>query len=180
MARSKRSVEKEAFWRLVLNEHAASWLSIKAFCKRETVSEASFYFWRRELEIRDEQSGQTPNSPAIIPVRVVDSESNNSHADLTDGDQRPVSSGVVEVTVPGVYFTGRRGDGRPARYRLAPGPFACGRLMVSIASSTRIFVATSPTDMRKGFDGLQVLVAGRGRCHRNTSTAKQHTRTVGH
>ena len=32
--------------------------------------------------------------------------------------------------------------------------------MISIASSTRIFVATSPTDMRKGFDGLQGLVAG--------------------
>jgi len=32
--------------------------------------------------------------------------------------------------------------------------------MISIASSTRIFVATSPTDMRKGFDGLQGLVSG--------------------
>ncbi len=31
--------------------------------------------------------------------------------------------------------------------------------MISIASSTRIFVATSPTDMRKGFDGLQGLVS---------------------
>ena len=30
--------------------------------------------------------------------------------------------------------------------------------MISIAASTRIFVATSPTDMRKGFDGLQGLV----------------------
>ena len=32
--------------------------------------------------------------------------------------------------------------------------------MISIASSTRIFVAISPTDMRKGFDGLQGLVSG--------------------
>ena len=40
MARSRRSVEKEEFWRLVLKEHAASGLSIKAFCKREAVSEA--------------------------------------------------------------------------------------------------------------------------------------------
>lgn len=31
--------------------------------------------------------------------------------------------------------------------------------MISIASSTRIFIATEPTDMRKGFDGLQGLVA---------------------
>jgi len=103
MARSKRSVEKEEFWRLVLNEHAASGLPIKAICKREAVSEASFYFWRRELAIRDEQSGQTPNSSAIIPVRVVDSESCHPQADLTDGDQRPATSGVVEVIVPGGF-----------------------------------------------------------------------------
>lgn len=31
--------------------------------------------------------------------------------------------------------------------------------MISSASSTRIFVAMSPTDMRKGFDGLQGLVS---------------------
>ena len=32
--------------------------------------------------------------------------------------------------------------------------------MISIASSTCIFIATSPSDMRKGFDGLQGLVVG--------------------
>ena len=31
--------------------------------------------------------------------------------------------------------------------------------MISIDSSTRIFVAITPTDMRKGFDGLQGLVS---------------------
>lgn len=103
MARSRRSVEKEEFWRLVLKEHAASGLSIKAFCKREAVSEASFYFWRRELAIRDEQSDRAPDSPAFVPVRVVDSDPNNSQSDLTDGGQRPASSSVVEVSVPGGF-----------------------------------------------------------------------------
>lgn len=32
--------------------------------------------------------------------------------------------------------------------------------MLSIATSTRIFVAASATDMRKGFDGLQGIVSG--------------------
>lgn len=32
--------------------------------------------------------------------------------------------------------------------------------MISIASSTRVFVSVTPTDMRKGFDGLQGLVSG--------------------
>jgi len=32
--------------------------------------------------------------------------------------------------------------------------------MLSIATGTRIFVATGATDMRKGFDGLQGIVTG--------------------
>jgi len=32
--------------------------------------------------------------------------------------------------------------------------------MLSIAAGTRVFVANGPTDMRKGFDGLQGLVTG--------------------
>jgi hypothetical protein len=67
MASSRRSVEKEAFWRLVLAEHAACDLSVRAFCPREAISEASFYFWKRELTTRDAQ----PKSPQIVRVRVV-------------------------------------------------------------------------------------------------------------
>lgn len=32
--------------------------------------------------------------------------------------------------------------------------------MLSLAANTRIFLASEPTDMRKGFDGLQGLVSG--------------------
>ena len=32
--------------------------------------------------------------------------------------------------------------------------------MLSIAAGTRIFVAKGPTDMRKGFDGLQGIITG--------------------
>jgi transposase len=32
--------------------------------------------------------------------------------------------------------------------------------MLSISAGTRIFLAAGPTDMRKGFDGLQGLVSG--------------------
>jgi transposase len=32
--------------------------------------------------------------------------------------------------------------------------------MLSLSSNTKIFVASDPTDMRKGFDGLQGLVSG--------------------
>ena len=107
MSSSKRSVEKEGFWRLVLAEHAASDLSVRAFCKREAISEASFYFWRRESALRDERSDAKPDSqpksPQLVPVRVVDSKA--THA----GDGAIASeNAVVEVGLPG-GFTLRAG-----------------------------------------------------------------------
>jgi hypothetical protein len=51
-------------WHQRLQRFARSGLSIAAFCKREGVSEPSFYAWRRRL--RD-------GSPRFLPVRVVPS-----------------------------------------------------------------------------------------------------------
>ena len=103
MSSSKRSVEKEEFWRLVLAEQPTSGLSVRAFCKREAISEASFYFWRRESALRDARSDAKPNSPRLVPVRVVDSKA--THA----GDGAIASeNAVVEVGLPG-GFTLRAG-----------------------------------------------------------------------
>jgi len=79
---ARRSAEKEAFWRLVFEEHRVSGQSVRAFCKQESISEASFYAWRKELERRDHGTKQTharssPDRdfgdprPAMIPVKVV-------------------------------------------------------------------------------------------------------------
>ncbi len=79
-----RSAEKESFWRLVLEEQRGSGLSVRAFCKQESLAEASFYGWRKELEKRDqaaeercagtdsEQPGTVSAQPTMIPVNVVD------------------------------------------------------------------------------------------------------------
>ncbi len=103
MASSKRSVEKEEFWRLVLAEHAASDLSVRAFCKREAISEASFYFWKRELVSRDAIPISQPKSPQLVPVRVVDSKPTPVVA-----DPAPSDNAVIEVGIPG-GFTLRAG-----------------------------------------------------------------------
>jgi len=98
MASSKRSVEKEEFWRLVLAEHAASDLSVRAFCKREAISEASFYFWKRELVSRDAIPISQPKSPQFIPVRVVDPKPMPVVADPIRSD-----SAVIEIGIPGGF-----------------------------------------------------------------------------
>jgi len=103
MASSKRSVEKEEFWRLVLAEHAASDLSVRAFCKREAVSEALFHFWRRELASRDAQSNSLTKAPALVPVQVVDAK-----ATRVVDDPGPSENAVIEIGIPG-GFTLRAG-----------------------------------------------------------------------
>jgi len=47
--------EREEFWRLAVNEWLSSGLTIRAFCKREQLSEPSFYAWRRKIELRDRE-----------------------------------------------------------------------------------------------------------------------------
>ncbi len=37
--------------------------------------------------------------------------------------------------------------------------------MLSLRPGVRIFISTEPTDMRKGFDGLQGIVSGVQACH---------------
>jgi hypothetical protein len=56
MARSERSVEKEAFWRAKLDEQRQSGLNVRAFCRARSISEPSFYAWRRALQDRDAET----------------------------------------------------------------------------------------------------------------------------
>ena len=98
MASSKRSVEKEQFWRLVLAEHATSGLSVRAFCQREAVSEPSFYFWRRELAARDISPDSHSSSTQFVPVRVVEAGLPRA------GEERPPSEqSVIEIGMPGGF-----------------------------------------------------------------------------
>jgi len=60
MAKGARSIERERFWRQVMKKFAGSGLSVRAFCRAESLSEASFYAWRRELRLRDAE----PKQPA--------------------------------------------------------------------------------------------------------------------
>ena len=69
MANHQRNVDKERYWRGVLDRHATSELSVRSFCRRERLSEASYYAWRRTIGERDRAS--IPAS-AFLPVVVSD------------------------------------------------------------------------------------------------------------
>lgn len=66
-----RNLERERVWREVLDRQRQSGLSVRGFCRREVVSEASFYAWRRELLRRDQESlsvRRTDREPGVPPA----------------------------------------------------------------------------------------------------------------
>ena len=85
---SKRSEEKRAYWRSVLERQQESGLSVRQFCREHQVSEASFHSWKRKIAGRDrdvdtssKDSGQrrlatrqvakqSENAAVFIPVRL--------------------------------------------------------------------------------------------------------------
>ncbi len=76
--RGHPDAEKEQFWRLVLEEHQKSGLSVREFCRAESISEPSFYTWRRTLAKSDQidkpDSGRSdPSDPPTPPSLVADS-----------------------------------------------------------------------------------------------------------
>ena len=66
--RSKRSVRLEAKWREIVSGHPGSGQSIRAYCKDRHVTEASFFFWRRELLRRAHPLAPRPQ---LIPIRIL-------------------------------------------------------------------------------------------------------------
>lgn len=75
MAR-KASQEVQRQWRDRLGRFSRSTLSVAAFCRREQVSAASFYQWRKKLAVTadDGQDATTPTQARFLPVQVAASQ----------------------------------------------------------------------------------------------------------
>lgn len=69
MANRNRDAGREQAWRRLLAKHGQSGLSVRAFCRREKLTEPSFYAWRRTIAERDETSGRpSKRPPAFVPA----------------------------------------------------------------------------------------------------------------
>lgn len=71
MAR-KASLERQRQWRDRLERFTHSTLSVAEFCRREKVSVASFYQWRKKLAVtaRGSQDTTPTTKPTFLPVQV--------------------------------------------------------------------------------------------------------------
>jgi transposase len=56
---------REPYWRMVLARWKRSGLSVRTFCRAEGLNQGTFYWWRRELNRRDQPK------PAFLPVRIL-------------------------------------------------------------------------------------------------------------
>jgi hypothetical protein len=79
----RRDPERERFWRGTLSAWRSSGLSVREFCDRRDLTQAAFYYWRKELRRRDGERAAPPASPAFVPVTVI-----------------PASTVAVEVRCP--------------------------------------------------------------------------------
>lgn len=109
MASGDRS--KQDFWRRMIQRQRESGLSVRAWCGRHDVSEASFYWWRRRLAGsggRAATSGRREPKPArrqtgaprFVPVRVAADPAGaaTSRKTFDEANGRP---GCIEILLSG-------------------------------------------------------------------------------
>jgi len=86
-----RDPKKEAFWRQTIRGQRRSGMSIRAWCRRHALREASFYWWRTRLAQADAQTS------VLVPVRVT---ADSSVADAFDLPAVHGAQGRIEIVLP--------------------------------------------------------------------------------
>lgn len=121
MSQSRRSGERESFWRLGLDEHCKSGLSVREFCLQKGVSTASFYAWKRKLGGRGSKAlGGGAGAAKLIPVEIVRSVAKSSDDAATDAEQ-------LELVTPSGYTL---------RFPPTLAPRQLGAVLVAVAQSS--------------------------------------------
>ena len=93
MARKQRDAGREAYWRKMIARWRESGLGVRPFCRRERLKETALYFWRRELQRRDEIAA---SSAAFVELK-------------TQGDKLPAvplnqsPAASLELILPGQW-----------------------------------------------------------------------------
>jgi len=85
--------EPQQFWQMALEACKESGLSIAAFCKKEGITEAAYYYWRRNLRggVSKTEAKSSPNFLEVVMPR-----SNNAVLELvfSSGSSLRINPGV--------------------------------------------------------------------------------------
>jgi transposase-like protein len=86
MSNCKTGDTKERAWRETIAEQQQSGQSARAFCRKKRLNESSFYYWRKQIRLRDRKAGgKKDRLPVFAPVVVVDEPAAAIEIVLGDG-----------------------------------------------------------------------------------------------
>ena len=111
MSRGRGDSERAREWRERLARWSASGLSVRAFCAQQGVAEASFYYWKRALRLRD---AETPSAAARSSAAA---------------RETAVGATVAGATVAGAAVAGSTSTGATGINATATGSTAAGSTM---------------------------------------------------
>jgi len=103
-----RDGAKEREWRELIAEQRRGGESVRAFCLSRRLHETSFYYWRREIELRDREAGSEQastatscrkTSPLLAPVVFVDEPRGDSARPRDVSAAR--QSATIEIVLEG-------------------------------------------------------------------------------
>lgn len=110
MSRGRGDSERAGEWRERLARWSASGLSVRAFCAQQGVAEASFYYWKRALRLRD---AGTPSAAARSSAAARETAVGATVAGATVAGATVAGSTVAGSTVVGSTVTGPRAEPHP-------------------------------------------------------------------
>ena len=127
--------QRRELWRQRIAQQENSGQSVRAFCREQELSEPTFYAWRQRLGTRTLRSRfalveAKPAADAVPPIELM----------LASGER---------LRIPARRRDAQAGAGGAA----GPG-------VIHLPASVRVYLCTSPCDMRRSFDGLHALVSG--------------------
>jgi len=98
--RTRRDSDKEQRWREAIAEQQRGGESVRAFCLRHQLHETSFYYWRREIGLRDrEVQAKRKAQPALAPVVLIDEPVYDSVTENSSSIEIVLDNGTI-VRVP--------------------------------------------------------------------------------
>jgi len=96
--------DRQQFWQMVMETRKESGLSIAAFCKKEGISEAAFYYWRKKLIVANSKQNKQDSRTCARFIEVAMPKNNPFALELvlSSGNTLRIGFGVDTKTLSGV------------------------------------------------------------------------------
>ncbi len=96
--------DRQQFWQMVIETRKESGRSVAACCKKEGISEAAFYYWRKKLAVANSKQNKqgSRSSSAFIEVAMPKNNPVALELVLSSGNTLRIGSRVDTKTLSGV------------------------------------------------------------------------------